>query len=60
MSYRRAWLLLDELNQSLKSPATVSGHGGQRGGGCTLTAVGEQTVHLYQDIEVQVTLRKID
>lgn len=47
MSYRRAWLLLDELNQSLKSPATVSEHGGQRDGGCVLTAVGEQIVRLY-------------
>lgn len=42
MAYRRAWLLPDELNQSLKSPATASEHGGQRNGGCVLTAVGEQ------------------
>nr|WP_237071346.1 LysR family transcriptional regulator [Mycetohabitans sp. B2] len=28
MSYRCAWRLLDELNQSLKSPATVSKQGG--------------------------------
>jgi molybdate transport system regulatory protein len=43
MSYQCAWRLLDELNQSLKSPATVSEQGGQRGGGCTLTAVSEQS-----------------
>ena len=33
MSYRRAWLLIDELNRSLKSPATISEQGGQSGGG---------------------------
>ena len=53
MSYRRAWLLIDELNQSLKSPATVSEQGGQSGGGCMLTPVGERIVRLYRDVEAQ-------
>jgi molybdate transport system regulatory protein len=53
MSYRRAWLLIDELNKSLKSPATVSEQGGQSGGGCVLTPVGENIVRLYRDIEAQ-------
>lgn len=53
MSYRRAWLLIDELNRSLKKPATVSEQGGQTGGGCMLTEVGEDIVRLYRDIEAQ-------
>ncbi len=53
MSYRRAWLLMDELNRSLKEPAVVSGTGGQSGGGSTLTLVGEEIVRLYRDIETQ-------
>jgi molybdate transport system regulatory protein len=53
MSYRRAWLLIDELNRSLKSPATVSEQGGQSGGGCVLTEVGESIVRLYRDVEAQ-------
>ncbi|KVV39344.1 ModE family transcriptional regulator [Burkholderia ubonensis] len=53
MSYRRAWLLIDELNRSLTSPATMSEQGGHRGGGCTLTAVGEEIVRLYRSIELQ-------
>ncbi|BAN28146.1 winged helix-turn-helix domain-containing protein [Caballeronia insecticola] len=53
MSYRRAWLLIDETNRSLKSPATVSEQGGQSGGGCVLTEVGESIVQLYRDIEAQ-------
>jgi molybdate transport system regulatory protein len=51
MSYRRAWLLIDELNKSLKSPATISEQGGQSGGGCVLTPVGEDIVRLYRDVE---------
>jgi molybdate transport system regulatory protein len=53
MSYRRAWLLIDELNRSLKSPATHSEQGGQSGGGCSLTPVGETLIRLYRDIEVE-------
>jgi molybdate transport system regulatory protein len=53
MSYRRAWLLIDELNRSLKSPATYSEQGGQSGGGCTLTPVGETIIRLYRDVEVE-------
>jgi molybdate transport system regulatory protein len=51
MSYRRAWLLIDELNRSLQSPATISEQGGQSGGGCVLTPVGEDIVRLYRDVE---------
>ncbi|CAD6556290.1 hypothetical protein LMG27952_06030 [Paraburkholderia hiiakae] len=53
MSYRRAWLLMDELNRALESPATVSEHGGQSGGGSMLTPVGEEIVRLYRSIEAR-------
>jgi molybdate transport system regulatory protein len=53
MSYRRAWMLMDELNQSLASPATISEHGGNTGGGSVLTPVGEEIVRLYRAIETQ-------
>lgn len=51
MSYRRAWLLIDELNRSLRAPATHSEQGGASGGGCTLTPVGEKIIALYREIE---------
>jgi len=54
MSYRRAWVLIDETNRSLKSPAVASGHGGQNGGGSVLTPVGEQVIALYRTIEEKV------
>lgn len=55
MSYRRAWLLLDEINSSLANPATISSHGGARGGTSLLTEVGEQVIALYRRIEAQAT-----
>lgn len=51
MSYRRAWLLLDEINRALAMPATDATTGGQAGGGSRLTAVGERIVALYREIE---------
>lgn len=53
MSYRRAWLLVDELNRALAEPATQSGPGGPSGGGSTLTPVGERIVALYREIEAR-------
>ena len=40
MSYRRAWILVDELNRSLAGAAVESAIGGEHGGGSTLTALG--------------------
>jgi molybdate transport system regulatory protein len=51
MSYRRAWMLLDQLNGSLRRPAVDSAKGGPNGGGSALTAVGEQIILLYRRIE---------
>jgi molybdate transport system regulatory protein len=51
MSYRRAWLLLDEVNRSLRRPATISAQGGAHGGGSVLTPEGEALIRVYRDIE---------
>jgi molybdate transport system regulatory protein len=51
MSYRRAWLLLDELNRSLEHPAVESAKGGLQGGGSSLTDAGRQLITLYRRIE---------
>ena len=51
MSYRRAWLLLDELNRSLEHPAVDSAKGGLQGGGSSLTDAGRQLITLYRRIE---------
>jgi molybdate transport system regulatory protein len=51
MSYRRAWVLVDELNRSLAGAAVESAIGGEHGGGSALTKLGEELVTLYRRIE---------
>ena len=51
MSYRRAWVLVDELNGSLASAAVESAIGGERGGGSALTALGAELIAVYRRIE---------
>jgi molybdate transport system regulatory protein len=53
MSYRRAWLLVEEINMSLREPAVAAATGGQHGGGAALTPVGERVITLFRAIEVQ-------
>jgi molybdate transport system regulatory protein len=53
MSYRRAWLLVDELNRALKAPAVETAAGGPGGGGTALTPTGHQVLALYRGIEAQ-------
>lgn len=51
MSYRRAWLLVDEINRSLTEPAVSAAAGGAKGGGTSLTPVGEELVRRYRAVE---------
>jgi molybdate transport system regulatory protein len=51
MSYRRAWLLVEEINDALREPAVTAASGGRKGGGAVLTAVGAQVVARYRTIE---------
>jgi molybdate transport system regulatory protein len=51
MSYRRAWLLVEEINRTLRKPAVTAETGGLHGGGAMVTPVGERVVGLYRAIE---------
>jgi len=51
MSYRRAWLLVEQVNGALRKPAVASAAGGRQGGGAIVTPVGEQVIELYRSIE---------
>ncbi len=51
MSYRRAWLLVDELNRVFVGPVVVSETGGRRGGGAVLTALGQDILRRYRAME---------
>jgi molybdate transport system regulatory protein len=56
MSYRRAWLLVDETNRCLVRPAVQTAAGGQRGGGTSLTPVGIELIRRYRALERQIGL----
>ena len=47
MSYRYAWLLVEDLNRSFTEPVTSSTVGGARGGGVRLTRFGAEVVRRY-------------
>lgn len=51
MSYRRAWLLIDEMNRVFVEPVLDAATGGTRGGGSRLSATGRRIVSLYEDLE---------
>jgi molybdate transport system regulatory protein len=51
MSYRRAWLLIDDLNTSFRYAVVRAKTGGTQGGGAELTEFGSQLVRDYRAIE---------
>lgn len=51
MSYRRAWLLADELTRLFKRPILMTAAGGAHGGGAALTPFGQALVAAYRRIE---------
>lgn len=48
MSYRRAWLLTDELNRMFAKPVIETRVGGNARGGARLTALGLKLVETYE------------
>jgi molybdate transport system regulatory protein len=51
MSYRRAWLLLADLNASFDEPVARASTGGRGGGGAVLTPFGERLIAGYRNME---------
>ena len=51
MSYRRAWLLVDEVNRMFTRPVVTTSAGGVRGGGAALTDFGRALVAAFRRIE---------
>jgi molybdate transport system regulatory protein len=51
MSYRRAWLLVDEINHIFREPLVEKQMGGSGGGGARLTMLGRDVVGRYRAIE---------
>lgn len=55
MSYRRAWLLIDEINTIFGQPVVTAKTGGAKGGGAELTPLGRMLITRYRAIEKSAT-----
>ncbi len=50
LSYRRAWNMVDTMNQCFKKPLIISVTGGKGGGGAQLTPAGKKVIRLYREM----------
>ena len=53
MSYRRAWLLVDTMNQCFREPVVDTATGGKGGGGARITPFGTKVLRRYRLIEAK-------
>lgn len=51
MSYRRAWLLVEEMNRCFTQPLVETATGGARGGGAGVTDFGRNVLARYQRMQ---------
>ena len=51
MSYRKAWLLIQELQKTFDGPVVTAEAGGLSGGGTHLTELGASLLKLYRRVE---------
>ena len=51
MGYRKAWLLVKTMNECFKTPLVDAKKGGEKGGGATLTPLGEEVLRRYRNME---------
>lgn len=51
MGYRRAWTLLNELQQAFELPLVETAAGGSGGGGAQVTELGRAVLDCYRELE---------
>ncbi|WP_034294741.1 winged helix-turn-helix domain-containing protein [Herbaspirillum sp. RV1423] len=51
MSYRRAWLLVEEMNRCFNRPLVETATGGAKGGGASITDLARDVVACYQRMQ---------
>ena len=56
MSYRRAWLLIDDMNRTFRAAVVATQPGGVKGGGAALTPFGLELIATYRAIEARATV----
>jgi molybdate transport system regulatory protein len=55
MSYRRAWQLVESLNEDFREPVVTTAVGGKRGGGAVVTPFGRRIVAQFRAMEVKAS-----
>lgn len=53
MSYKRAWELVQRMNQQADQPLVITQTGGEKGGGALVTAEGEKFLAYYQALQIR-------
>ena len=56
MSYKRAWMLVEEMNTAFRDPLVESTRGGSHGGGARVTETGAQILAHYRNLEEQAAV----
>src|SRR6476469_6096384 len=51
MSYKRAWMLVEEMNTMFAGPLVDAAKGGAGGGGAALTPLGQRMLGAYRGLE---------
>lgn len=51
MSYKRAWMLVEEMNAAFQTPLVESSRGGSGGGGARVSAAGLEVLALFRGVE---------
>lgn len=50
MSYRKAWILIDEMNTVSAKPVVLTQKGGYSGGGAQVTQTGDTLIAYFKDL----------
>lgn len=51
MSYKRAWYLVEAMNGHFSTPLVIAVMGGRKGGGASLTPLGEEVLSAFREME---------
>lgn len=54
MSYKKAWLMVDEMNTHARSPYVITQKGGQYGGGTQITETGKKVMEAYKKLNAKL------
>lgn len=60
MSYKRAWVLLDSMNQAFTEPLVAAAPGGAGGGGAALTEFGAELLERYRRLQLLADAQAIE